>query len=656
MSLNFERNATRQHKDVFPVVPLALIARVRSRNARERPSCLVNENSFVGGAAGERAAYSRMDLPYQRTTVLEKILQKSARILLVTILLFSLALLFIAYLISIGKNQQKTRITDRDIAVHVILHDGTTKDYDSQNFPELKYGDEMILSIAPVGEERAVENGTLTFSLYHCRIKVYVGDKLVYTQVDPPKEQQIGHRYYTIPLPAGYEKQTIRIDAVCSENETTNHGGSYLIVPGTRALYAFTDSWVPVVILMLAVMTFSLLMVILTGVMWVSETCDKMRKGKRTKTKDLQQKIESEGAQHRHSLFFMSMLTFTITVWYMGFKGLLVPLVSNASFLANIEYCAMFFLPIPLVGFMWQEATLHWQDVTSRGLFVAALAFFAVTTWRNFCVPGMNYVNFIRFLRVALAVTLVLSAVILVRRCRQHHVFEMGVALRGFLLSAMLGVAETIRFELSSRIGYRYHFLHTSLMPAVILVLSTTILFYYGMHYTRESYEQIEQESLKRLAYTDQLTGAPNRSACNLLFQKIRDEKITDFVVVFADINFLKRTNDTWGHEKGDELIRTASDLLQRHFVGKDFFGRWGGDEFIAVHIGTMEEARALMDQVAGDLQRINEEKKYDFLMSVSWGFAASTKEQPVTPEDAMLLADSRMYENKKKAHAERST
>lgn len=174
------------------------------------------------------------------------------------------------------------------------------------------------------------------------------------------------------------------------------------------------------------------------------------------------------------------------------------------------------------------------------------------------------------------------------------------------------------------------------------------------MQYSRESFERIERESLKRLAFTDQLTGAPNRSACSRMFQSMRDEKITDYCLVFADVNFLKHTNDTYGHEQGDALIRSAAEALGKHFCGKDFYGRWGGDEFIAVHFGTLEETNACLVRVEEETKRKNEARDYPFSISLSFGVAVSTGEHPLTPEEATLAADRVMYENKKQAHADR--
>ena len=590
-----------------------------------------------------------------RNTAMDKIVRKSAWTLFVTALLFAALLILSADLISMGGKVETSRITDDDITVRIRRRDGALETYQGHNYPGLKYGDEVVLSIAPIGQERAIEHGTLIFSMYHCRIKVYVGDQPVYTQVGPPRTQQIGHRYYAVPLPAGYEKKTICIFARCDERETASASPSYQIVPDTRDMYAFTDNRIPTVVLMLTGLTLSLLLFTFMGVLWLSDIHDGLRARKRNRDADPRQNSTAQQPR-QHSLFFISLLNFSVILWYMGFAGLLVPLISNEAFLANAEYCALFFLPIPLVGFLGQESVCRWQILVCRLLLVFFCIFFAVTTWLNFFVAGINYVNFMEFLRVIIFITLLLTMAILLPRFRLPHSIERRFAIRGFLLSAGIGVTEIIRFALSNRNGYQYQFLHKSLMPAAILVLFSTIVFYFGMQYSRESYERIEQESLKRLAYTDQLTGAPNRSACNRLFQKIRDEKITDFVVIFADINFLKRTNDTWGHEKGDELICTAAGLLQSRFGGKDFFGRWGGDEFIAVHFGTEEETKEQMRHVAEDLVRINREKKFDFSMSVSWGVAASTKETPLQPEDAILLADKKMYENKKRAHAERRT
>ncbi|MGN1022395.1 MAG: GGDEF domain-containing protein [Lachnospiraceae bacterium] len=588
-------------------------------------------------------------MPIKQTSTAEKAVQRGVRILLLTILLFAVVLVLIAILFGEKSSSSGYQIQDQDLTAEVIRKSGSTEVFSNGDFPELSAGDRMVLTIAPLESKGKVDDGTLVFSLYHCRVQVYVGGVLVYSQTDPPLAEQIGHRYYMVPLPKGYENAAIRIEAVNEENESVGAPTSIRIVPGTAAVGSFTEGKTPTVILMSTGLTFSLFTSLLAGVRWAADSIRRIRMRRRGKCKD-----KKEDGKQGHGLFFMALLTNSIILWYSGYAGILTPFVSNTSVLANIEYCALFFIPIPLTGFMEGEAVNRRQKIGCRVLFVLYIAFFTAASFLNFLVPNINYVDFASVLRLVLLVTLAMFALFLARQVKNENTVEIRFAMRGYLVAAVLGTADMIRFDLSSRIGYRYHILRYSLMPATILVLSVTILFYYGMHYSRESFERIERESLRRLAYTDQLTGAPNRSACDRMFQTIHEEKITDYCLVFADVNFLKHTNDTYGHEQGDVLIRSAAEALGKHFGGKDFYGRWGGDEFIAVHFGNLEETNELICGVKEDTERKNEARDFPFEISMSFGVAASTGEHPLTPEEATLAADRVMYENKKQAHADR--
>ena len=76
---------------------------------------------------------------------------------------------------------------------------------------------------------------------------------------------------------------------------------------------------------------------------------------------------------------------------------------------------------------------------------------------------------------------------------------------------------------------------------------------------------------LERRAYRDTLTGLQNRTAYyeyNQALDKRIAEGTADFALVMVDVNFLKRVNDTYGHEKGNEYLKNASDLIVRRGGG----------------------------------------------------------------------------------------
>ena len=91
---------------------------------------------------------------------------------------------------------------------------------------------------------------------------------------------------------------------------------------------------------------------------------------------------------------------------------------------------------------------------------------------------------------------------------------------------------------------------------------------------------------LEGYVYRDKLTGLRNTAAYMSkgaeLDERSKEEKELRYGVVLFDVNFLKKINDRYGHQAGDELIRHASRVICRVFAGSPVY-RIGGDEFVAV-------------------------------------------------------------------------
>jgi len=105
---------------------------------------------------------------------------------------------------------------------------------------------------------------------------------------------------------------------------------------------------------------------------------------------------------------------------------------------------------------------------------------------------------------------------------------------------------------------------------------------------------QVElRRALERLATIDSLTGALNRRT--LLESLSREIKRaarlrTPLAVLFLDLDFFKRINDTYGHNTGDEVLRVFARSIQKNMRDTDLFGRHGGEEFLFVLTGTTQE------------------------------------------------------------------
>jgi diguanylate cyclase (GGDEF)-like protein len=85
---------------------------------------------------------------------------------------------------------------------------------------------------------------------------------------------------------------------------------------------------------------------------------------------------------------------------------------------------------------------------------------------------------------------------------------------------------------------------------------------------------------------TDSLTGAKNRgyldSSLAGHYKAARTEHDSASVLMI-DIDYFKRVNDSYGHQKGDEVLRRVSEIVTKVMRDSDTFARYGGEEFLAI-------------------------------------------------------------------------
>lgn len=96
----------------------------------------------------------------------------------------------------------------------------------------------------------------------------------------------------------------------------------------------------------------------------------------------------------------------------------------------------------------------------------------------------------------------------------------------------------------------------------------------------------LDLEEMKREAHTDGLTGIANRKAFD---ESLRDAAMATMEggdclsILLIDIDHFKRINDTYGHQAGDQVIRTLATALQQNVKGRDTTARYGGEEFAVI-------------------------------------------------------------------------
>ena len=145
--------------------------------------------------------------------------------------------------------------------------------------------------------------------------------------------------------------------------------------------------------------------------------------------------------------------------------------------------------------------------------------------------------------------------------------------------------------------------------------------------------------------YTDALTKGNSRAACYDLLDSLENKRKRAITILFMDLNRFKYVNDTFGHDKGDELLCIFSDALGKTFGRAGFVGRMGGDEFIAVLLDvTQDQIRELWTELEMVLKAKSAELDFPYQIQSSYGYA--TREAGGLESLALIVrqADENMY------------
>lgn len=158
---------------------------------------------------------------------------------------------------------------------------------------------------------------------------------------------------------------------------------------------------------------------------------------------------------------------------------------------------------------------------------------------------------------------------------------------------------------------------------------------------------------MELLAAHDGLTGILNRRGieerASVEFDHARQAE-SPLSVIILDIDHFKAINDKWGHSAGDEILRRTPEILANHLRERDYIGRWGGEEFLALLPNTkladaIKVAERMRTLTAKTKFFVKEGERYKVQISLG---VACTSDSYVSLEKFVDAADNALYQAKR--------
>lgn len=198
---------------------------------------------------------------------------------------------------------------------------------------------------------------------------------------------------------------------------------------------------------------------------------------------------------------------------------------------------------------------------------------------------------------------------------------------------------------------FRFYLVTPSQNPVLFsqfgLFLFFLILSYYTVQGSVLDHEtRLRQEFFEHMAFTDLLTGIPNRNA----FERMLDEYRLNIkkghpMILVADLNSLKHINDSLGHARGDDAIIAVAHCLDEIFSCCASVFRIGGDEFCVISEELDgESVSAKLAEFHSLLDNTTHSRNLPLSVAVGWH-----QEQGEGVDKAFNRADTLMYQNKPK-------
>lgn len=507
-------------------------------------------------------------------------------------------------------------------------------DLGKTQFPVPKKGDHVEYSFTLPDEY--IDNAVLTMYFDHAAFKVYYDDELV-CERGTKDSRILGYGNVNVELPNNYSgiRVKVKFDAIENEglsslsqpviNNSVVQQRNYII---DSSLYLIID----IAIIMLCI-TIVLVAFIFSKIM-----------------------------PSLKNLAYFGMAFFLMGLYEMCSYNLLWIFSDNLVFRGYLEYSSLYVGPFFLTVYFYKEFFARESEFTKKvyKIILILQGIFPVMAYILHFTDVMHLPESLKICHVLLLINVLTVLIVLIKQLlRKDNLHKYMVF--GLIILILLAIFDLVRFNIM------IYFMREAMKGYVSYLLVGFFLFLIAMlidffvSQRSKIYKTAHAEAMAKLAHVDMMTNLANRRGCERAFDEIRQGE-TVFGIICIDINYLKLTNDKYGHQEGDKLLVDFAHMLADACTDETYtVGRMGGDEFaVIIPEADNEKVETLIRNIEAKRDEVNKDRK-PIPLSFAYGYCCSDDKTLNELSDAddlvekvYRVADERMYEYKTAIKARR--
>ncbi len=346
-----------------------------------------------------------------------------------------------------------------------------------------------------------------------------------------------------------------------------------------------------------------------------------------------------EKQQLDKNLLYLGYFSFFCGIWFANECDAINLLIKNKIMDSLVPYLCLMLVVPPFIVFFDSYLELR-SKYMKKIMCSLSMLQIIVLTFLHFTkiAEFRETLPFIQGMMVAALVYMVVGMFIKIhRREITRHTEICAVGLTLFASAGIFDIVAYYQGLGDADVIGRYEFLIFAFMLAWDMISDANEIIETGRR----------AKQLEVFALTDSMTGLFNRNAFESHAQTERN--LEGLVAVVADANGLKRCNDTFGHEAGDEYITTVANIFNSVYGKYGNCYRTGGDEFCCIIPANRQVNKdRLRNLFCTKISTANIEGRHEFDIAVAIGDAKYDRELDDDFRSLVKRADAHMYENKR--------